>query len=89
MVAQKDHKPDKVAQLSVESDNMEVTEANAMINAQRADPYYARIIDFLEKGHLPEDDFLARQVILTSDYFFLDNSTLYRSTLSQFAKNNS
>ena len=47
MVAQMGHKPVTIAQLSVDTDSLDVTEANAMINAQRTDPYYARIIDFL------------------------------------------
>ena len=59
MVASMSHKPVKVAQLSVDPGHLDVTEANVMMNAQRTDPYYARIIDFLEHGYLPENDSLA------------------------------
>ena len=48
MVASMCHKPVKIAQLSVDPEHLDETETNAMINAQRTDPYYAQIIDFLE-----------------------------------------
>ena len=55
-------------------------------NGQRSDPYFAPIINFLERGELTNQDQLDRRIIIESEWFHLDDFLLYRTSLTHFSK---
>jgi hypothetical protein len=42
------------------------------------DPEYKQIIDYLEKDILPENDRIARKVLLTAHYYVMEKGVLYK-----------
>ena len=48
-----------------------------MINAQRNDAYFRRIIDFIEENKIPPEANEARQIIIESENYFLQDRILY------------
>ena len=76
-----------ISKLSLSMDS--ISDRNDLINAQRSDPYFAPIINFLERGELTGQDRLDRRIIIESEWFHLENFILYRTSLTHYCKNRS
>ena len=76
-----------ISKLSLSTDN--ISDRNDLINAQRSDPYFAPIVNFLERGELTGQDRLDRRIIIESEWFHLQDGILYRTSLTHFCKNKS
>ena len=74
-----------ISKLSLSTDS--ISDRNDLINAQRSDPYFAPIINFLECGKLTGQDRLDRRIIIESEWFHLQHGILYRTSLTHYCKN--
>ena len=79
------HSKPAISKLSLSTDS--ISDRNDLLNGQRSDPYFAPIINFLERGELTGQDRLDRRIIIESEWFHLDNGILYRTSLTHYCKN--
>ena len=81
------HSKPAISKLSLSTDS--ISDRNDLINAQRSDPYFAPIVNFLERGELTGQDRLDRRIIIESEWFHLQHGILYRTSLTHYCKNKS
>ena len=81
------HSKPAISKLSLPTDS--ISDRNDLINAQRSDPYFAPIINFLERGKLTGQDRLDKRIIIESEWSHLENGILYRTSPTHFCKNKS
>ena len=81
------HSKPAISKLSLSTDS--ISDRNDLINAQRSDPYFAPIINFLERGELTGQDRLDRRIIIESEWFHLQHGILYHTSLTHYCKNKS
>jgi len=72
------NQPNKTADSDVTFDTSEIT-----LTTQSADPEFCHIINYLVHGSLPNDDKLAKRVLLLSDYFCIEDGKLYHLMVSR------
>ena len=58
------------------------------LQTQHTDTKLAHIIDYLQRGKLPDDDKLARRVVLTSDQFVIRDDKLFHLGIRRQKNNN-
>ena len=81
------HSKPAISKLCLSTDS--ISDRNDLISGQRSDPYFAPIINFLERGEVTGQDRLDRRIIIESEWFHLDDFLLYCTSLTHFSKNQS